>query len=239
MEKIKDSEILFIVNPNSGTKDTNHILKAILENKRNLSVVISEKKDSFDELIENYLSDYKVFVAVGGDGTVNTIAAHLTGFKDKILAVFPTGSGNGFAKEMGFDSKLEDLLHDINQGVISEIDVLEINNKKFVNVAGIGFDAAVAHRFHSGDKRGFLNYVINSIKTWFTFKPVKVELIAGDIQIRGNYFLITFANTRQFGNNAIISPKSDATDGLYEIILVKSIPFFLLPIFVLDMFRER
>ena len=55
-----------------------------------------------------------VFVAAGGDGTVHTVASELIG-SEKILGVLPIGSGNGFAKELGFKTNIRSLLKDIEK----------------------------------------------------------------------------------------------------------------------------
>ena len=43
--------------------------------------------------------------------------------------------------------------------------------------------------------------------------------------------LVTFSNSKQYGNNFIISPKSKIDDGLVKLIIVKKFPFIYLPIF--------
>lgn len=48
--------------------------------------------------------------------------------------------------------------------------------------------------------------------------------------------MISIANTRQFGNNALISPNSTPNDGIFEIAMVKPFPFYYYPIFVIKIF---
>ncbi len=50
--------------------------------------------------------------------------------------------------------------------------------------------------------------------------------------------MISIANTRQFGNNAIISPQSKPDDGIFELVLVKPFPFYLYPSFIFRMFTN-
>ena len=56
------------------------------------------------------------------------------------------------------------LLSDIKKADSMNIDVIEINDKLCLNVAGIGLDSFVAHSFNNLKLRGFLPYV------WLTFK---------------------------------------------------------------------
>ena len=43
--------------------------------------------------------------------------------------------------------------------------------------------------------------------------------------------LVTFSNSKQYGNNFFISPKSKIDDGLVKLITVKKFPLIYLPIF--------
>ncbi len=77
-----------------------------------------------------------------------------------------------------------------------------------------------------------------TIKSIFQFQPFDATIISDDQKIEGKYQMITVANTRQFGNNAIISPQSKPDDGIFELVLVKPFPFYLYPIFVFRMFTN-
>ena len=72
----------------------------------------------------------------GGDGTVNSLASELID-SGKILGVLPLGSGNGFAREMGFKKNIRSLAKDIRRKESFEIDVLFINDTPSINVSGI------------------------------------------------------------------------------------------------------
>jgi diacylglycerol kinase (ATP) len=51
--------------------------------------------------------------------------------------------------------------------------------------------------------------------------------------------MINLANTRQFGNNAFISPNSDFSDGLIELALVKKFPIYYAAQFAYKMFAGK
>ena len=50
-------------------------------------------------------------------------------------------------------------------------------------------------------------------------------------------FAITFANATQYGNNALISPKSKIDDGQIEMVILKPFPFGAAPIIGVRLFR--
>ena len=237
MSKKLAEDVIFIINPNSGRKGVKNVLDMISAFQDEIAYVMTSDNEDFNTKIEELLPKYKVFVAVGGDGTVNELMKHLYGRKDKILAIYPNGSGNGFANELGFTKDIHLLIKNILRGETTDIDTLELNGLKFINNAGIGIDAAVAHRFHSNKKRGFINYVKAAARTWFRFEPIKAQIKTENEQITGEFILVSFANTRQFGNNAIVSPSSSAADGKYEIVLVKPLPIYKLPTILYRFFK--
>lgn len=234
---IENKDILFIINPNSGNKKAEELIQKIHSTDPEISIVLTRNLKERAKTFKTNIDKYKAFIVVGGDGTVNKSVKYLVDRDDKMLAVFPAGSGNGFARELGFTKNPEALLEDAKKGESLLVDILSVNKKNCINVAGLGFDSYVAHQFQQSKGRGLKNYIWATLKSVFTFKPFEAELKVDGNIIRGKYQMISIANTRQFGNNAIISPLSNPTDGIFELVLVKPFPFYLYPAFVIKMFR--
>ncbi len=97
---------------------------------------------------------YKVFVAVGGDGTVNEVARPLVG-SDFVLGIIPFGSGNGLARHLQIPLEIEKAIGVISKINIKRIDTAYANEHLFLSIAGIGFDAHVADLFETIAKRIF------------------------------------------------------------------------------------
>ena len=57
------------------------------------------------------------------------------------LGLVPAGSGNGFARELGVDLQPERAIADAIRAEPRAIDLGEVDDRLFVNVAGFGFDA--------------------------------------------------------------------------------------------------
>jgi YegS/Rv2252/BmrU family lipid kinase len=238
MSTIENKDILFIINPNSGRKNTKKIIKQIRGYSTDFSTVVTTDKRALKKVLKDKTERFKLFVIVGGDGTVNAAVKYFIDKKDKLLAVYPAGSGNGFARELGYKPSLEKLMHAIKNNKTVDVDVLEINNQICINVAGIGYDSFVAHQFHIQKGRGLKNYIIATLKSFFTFVPFNATIITDDQKIKGKYQMISIANTRQFGNNAFISPQSKPDDGIFELVLVKPFPFYLYPLFIIRLFSN-
>jgi YegS/Rv2252/BmrU family lipid kinase len=233
--KIAKSQILFIINPNSGNKKPNYFIKKLKDNNIE-NYIISQTKADFDNLMQENIHKYKAFVFIGGDGTLNSALKHFENKSDKILAILPTGSGNGFARELNFTTDLKNLLKKFETGKTISIDRLCANNNDFVNVAGLGLDSYVAHKFEISNSRGFLNYIYTTFKAAFTYKRFYAEVEFKDRKIADKFFVISICNTRQFGNNAFISPKSNPSDGEFEVVMIKKLPFYKYPEMALRLF---
>ena len=190
-------------------------------------------------MLNENIDKYKVFVIIGGDGTVNTAIEYLYNFPEKILAIIPNGSGNGFAGELGYKKDVKSLTEDILKAGIIDIDILEVNGEKCINVAGIGFDSLIAHDFQLRSKRGLKSYVFSIFKLVFMYKPSYFEIQSDDLDIKGKFNMITIANTSQFGNNAYIAPPAKPNDGLYHLVLIKPFPFYYYPVFAIKLMTGK
>lgn len=231
---------LFVLNPSSGVPPVNFIVTKELEiRKKDLSFCKSMTKEDTGSLIRDNFDKYEIFVAAGGDGTVHTVATELVG-TNKILGVLPLGSGNGFAKEFGFKMNVRSLLSDIKKGESVDIDVIKINDNLCLNVAGIGLDSFVAHSFNNLKLRGFLPYVWLTLKTFLALRPFHVKIKCdGEEIVSERLFVLTVANTRQFGNNAFIAPEACPNDGMIDVVMIKPFPKIFGSLFILRLFTKR
>jgi len=231
---------LFILNPTAGVQPVNFLISKDLTRRKNeLKCLKTLSVDETGFLIKDNLENHNVFIAAGGDGTVHTVASELVG-SQKILGVLPLGSGNGFAKEFGFRMNIRALLSNIEKGESMDIDVININDKLCLNVAGIGLDSFVAHSFNELKLRGFLPYVWLTMKTFFKLRPFHVAIRCGDeLIVNEELFVLTIANTRQFGNNAFIAPDARPNDGKLDLVLIKPFPKILGTLFIIRLFTKR
>jgi YegS/Rv2252/BmrU family lipid kinase len=234
------NKALFILNPYAGIPPIKFFISEELKRRKHeLSLHKSLSIDESGTLIRQNFDKYDVFVAAGGDGTVHTVACQLAG-TDKVLGVLPIGSGNGFAKELGFKPIIGSLLHDIEKNESLPIDLIEINNDLCLNAAGVGLDSFVAHSFNKLKARGFWSYVRVTFVNFFRLKPFHVTIkIPGEKDISADLFVLTAANTRQFGNYAFIAPDAVPNDGMMDIVIIRPFPKILAPAFVFRLFTKK
>ena len=230
-------KIAFIINPFSSKGNYQPLLEQLKNKIENPLVYISDSINGTDDFIKNNWENVEVFVAIGGDGTISTVAKSIIN-SDKILGIIPAGSGNGFANETQFNIGLDQLLKKLEAQNFKEIDTFTVNDRFSINVAGVGFDGAVVEAFEK-TSRGFKNYIKTSIQTFFKYQPVTIKFEEKFKKFDGKYLMLNVANTRQFGNNAYIAPHASKSDGLLEIALVKKFPFTHSGVFAYRMFTKK
>jgi len=221
--------ICFIVNPISGIGRQKVIEKLIYEQlNRSLfdyEIAYTKAAKHAMELSADAASrNVDIVVAVGGDGSVNEIARGLVDTKT-VLAIIPTGSGNGLARHLNIPINIKKAMQVINSGKTITIDTVKMNNETFVNVAGIGFDAHIGWEFSKFGKRGFSSYLKVITRELPGYKSQNFELIIEDKSIFKKAFLISFANGSQWGNNAQIAPTANISDGEIDIAILKDFNF--------------
>jgi YegS/Rv2252/BmrU family lipid kinase len=164
-------------------------------------------------------------VAWGGDGTVNEVATAIAE-TDVALAIVPAGSGNGLATDLGLPRSPARALDVAGSGRVREIDVGDLDGSRFVNVAGIGLDAEIAHRIaRPGARRGLAGYILAAWREWPFYRPRDYIVTGTPIRFEGPALFIAIANSRQYGNGARIAPAARLDDGKLDLVVVEAMPF--------------
>ncbi len=161
-------------------------------------------------------------IAWGGDGTVNEVASALA-FGAVPLGIVPAGSGNGLARELGISSRPDRALAAALSSRPRAIDVGEVDNRLFVNVAGFGIEAYVASLFNASAnrRRGFAGYAGITARALVTYVPVRYRIAVGEEVVDVRAVLVTLANSAQYGNGVRIAPGAQLDDGLLNLVVVQ------------------
>jgi len=223
-------KVWFIINPISGNnkkRNTQQIIeKTIDRSKFEISFRYTEYSKHATLIAKEAVNlQIDIIVAVGGDGTVNEVSKALIGTRS-LFAIVPSGSGNGLGRFLKVPLKTEKAVKVINNTKLFKMDTIQINDDYFVNMAGVGFDAHISHLFANHGKRGFRSYLKLILKEYFNYKPNNYSLRINQQSIDIQAFLISFANSSQFGNNAHIAPLAEINDGLIDICILKRFPIW-------------
>ena len=161
-------------------------------------------------------------VAVGGDGSVNEVAKGLIG-TETVLGILPAGSGNGLAMHLGLGRNPYKAIPHLNQGKVIQIDTCKMNEHCFVNLAGVGFQALVAHKLKESRLRGITGYTRFIVQESFGYQIPTFEIIIDGKKIERECLLIEVANAPMFGYNFEIAPHAKLNDGILEVVVIKKL----------------
>lgn len=233
------SNILFIINPISGGKDKLKIpalIDAHLDRSRfNANYSFTEYVGHASEIAEEAASkNFDVIVAVGGDGTINEIGTKVMQ-QNKILGILPFGSGNGLSRFLKIPMNTVQAIKVINDFKVRVIDTGRFNDKCFFNMAGMGFDAHISSVFAGNKSRGLSGYLKLGLKEMLNYKPQTYHIYIDGKEYVRTAFVVSVANSSQYGNNAHISPKASITDGLLDVCIIKQFPLFKIPVLAYHM----
>lgn len=240
MEKEK---ILFIVNPISGGKEKIYfpalVDKYLDRNMFDANIVFSEYGGHASMLAENAIQEeYDCVVAVGGDGTINEVASKMV-FSGKKMGVIPSGSGNGLARTLGIPLDKGKAIQRLNQNRVKSIDSGKLNDKRFFNVAGLGFDARISQLFADNKGRGLKGYISSVLKEIKDYQPNFYTIEVDGKSYERKAFMVSIANSSQYGNNAHVSPSASIDDGLLDVCVIKPFPLYWLPVLIIRMLLKN
>jgi diacylglycerol kinase (ATP) len=222
-----EGSVVFIVNPIAGTRQKDYILENIrqhLPKELATEIIFTEYPGhAFDIATEKVRQGMTTIVAVGGDGTINEVASALVNTHCR-LGIIPAGSGNGLARHLGIPLQVPEALQLIMNHRVQKIDAGKVNGKYFFCTCGTGFDASVGKKFSRDSRRGMLSYVRATIHQYINYSPKSYILKTSGKKIRLKAFLVTFANSGQYGNNAYIAPNAVIDDGMLDLCILRPFP---------------
>ena len=207
---------IFILNSFTLKGETEKVKRKIEEycTKENMEFIIELNSEEVDteDIVEKYKNQKNILLAVGGDGTVNRVLNCIAG-TDNILGIIPLGSGNDFYKSVEKDLK----------EYYNSCDLVRINNKHFINVACFGIDADVAN--NKGKVTLKLipksqRYNVSLLKTFSQYKCRDLEIEINNERLKGRYTTVAVCNGIYYGNGFKISPESNPTNGVLDVIVV-------------------
>ncbi len=224
-------------NPSSGVKASAAELSALEEaaNDAGLKVVrVTRNLDCTSLIRERMREGTRLFVAAGGDGTINSIIQPLI-HTDAILGVIPVGSYNHFAKDLGIPLSWREALEVVFSGATRPIDTARINERFFVNNISMGlYPELVARREEKGrDYPRWKARLYAAFGTWQKFPHVAVTLDSEHHQevIRTHVLMIS-NNSYDLSRLGIQAPRPVLEEGRLSVYWLPHMPRLALTRFV-------
>ena len=217
-------KILAVINPISGTSNKEFmpetIARCIDPDKFDVVVRFTQHASHATLLTEEAIKEgFYGVIAVGGDGTINEVAAALRD-SSTALGIVPCGSGNGLARHVGIPKNVERALEIINLDNIEALDYCTANDRPFFCTCGVGFDAHVSQKFAEARKRGPLSYIQKTLVEYLKYRCKTYSIEMNDRVVTEKAFVIACGNASQYGNNAFITPRASMHDGLIDVTVI-------------------
>lgn len=164
-------------------------------------------------------------IAAGGDGTIHAVAGGLINTKST-LGIIALGTMNNIARSLSIPEDIKAASHIIGDGKTSEVDVGVINDHVFLEVAGIGLEAALFPAAEEIKKPGWqstFHGFFSGLATLFAFPVIGFKVSFDGHRSRSYRGLqITVCNTPYYGVHLQVAPGTKMDDGLLDAVIYKN-----------------
>lgn len=239
-------QTLFVVNPASGrdrsARHKRKLLDRVAQMPHAKAVVLTTAGDAQKAAARAADDGFDSIVVAGGDGTVNEV---INGISDSRVAVgiVPLGTGNVLACELGLKSEdVDGALDVINQGKIREFDLglvvrrdqdaegdqaRQANGRRFLLMAGFGFDAEVVRSVPPRAKGlfGRMAYAPTLIGESVRYRPSTFRIVLDTTTALSVVaYNIVVCNCATYAPNLQIARGARPDDGILDVLIFESRP---------------
>ncbi len=159
--------------------------------------------------------NFDVIVAAGGDGTINEVANGIAGC-GVLLGIIPLGTANVLAAEVGLPLGAREVAGVLAHSAPRTIYAGLINGRRFLMMAGIGFDARAVTRVVPALKRllGKGAYAVAALSEWWVndLPRYRVALDGTTTEVAS----IVIAKGRSYGGKFWLAPRADLAAPHFE-----------------------
>lgn len=222
---------LFIINPIAGKGKgliyIDKIQQYFKDKDEDFKIELTQHKNHAQEIARDYSQreDYHIF-AIGGDGTINEVLNGIIG-SNSILSIIPCGTGNDFVKTLYQDFAIENYISQLTEGHSTYIDIAKVNNRHYLNISSVGFDAEVAYNVEKFKRIKFLpgsiTYLFSVLYTAFKFKALNLNIHLDGNIINQKTFLLACSNGKCYGGGFFITPEASIFDGKLDVCNIRKV----------------
>ena len=215
--------VLVVSNFKAGRK------RAIKYKKAVISFLIKNSNKfkfiSVDEISNMDISDYDTIVAMGGDGTINSVLPYVYN-TDKVLGIIPCGTANLLAARLKISNSIKKAIAVLKNGNVKTIDAMKINGELGILRLGLGFDSDIICKTPQSlkNKFGYFSYFVAGCLFALRLKKKKYRLVINSSEeIKTNASCIIVANAPNMWQNVVsVAHKSKLDDELLDVFILKT-----------------
>jgi YegS/Rv2252/BmrU family lipid kinase len=166
-----------------------------------------------------------VLVAIGGDGTVASVAGRVAE-RGGVLGLVPGGRGNDFARMLGVPSDPREAVAVLLAGHTATVDLIGVTlpgaaARTVVGSVYAGVDAqAVELVERMRWLPAFLQYPVAAVRALASYVPVEVEVVVDGVRHAFGAATVVVANSAFYGSGMRIAPDASVSDGLLDVVVV-------------------
>lgn len=223
-------KMLFIMNPNAGTRKANRYLSDILAifNRAGyrVEVYLTASQGDGEKFVSQYAYGKDLVVCCGGDGTFNETVSGLLKKGLKIpIGYIPAGSTNDFARTLELSTDFIEAAEQIVDGKPVKVDVGLFGQRYFTYVASFGAFTRTSYSTPQDIKNalGHTAYVLDGISELSQIKKVPVKMEMDEETVEDDFLFGAICNSTSLGGILSFDPEQvDMSDGKLEILLVRA-----------------
>ena len=228
-----EKSCLILHRKSANRPEVKEAIKAVKKAGIDLRVLVPFNKKEKPRVVNEALDRGATrIIAGGGDGTINAVANALIGDGSQKplaeLGMMPLGTANDFAR--GCELPVDDLAECLKIACTREsrpIDVGQVNNRFFINVASAGFGAEITATTPVNLKKalGGGAYALMGLVKAANLSPYRVTLkVPGEEPVSGDMLFMAVGNNRFAGGGFAVAAHSDMSDGMLDLTAVMQGP---------------
>jgi len=174
----------------------------------------------------------KVLLAMGGDGTLQTLV-NTPGVGSVVVGILPAGGGNDFAAALGLPRNPVEAMRAILAGRLRSVDLAlartaDGRERRYCGGGGLGLDAEAAK--YAGENYAAwsakFRYVLSALRALRTFAPVTVraEFPERDESTLKKVLVAAALNTPTYGAGLRLAANARIDDGLLDVVFIEKLP---------------
>ncbi|MFC1782917.1 diacylglycerol/lipid kinase family protein [Planctomycetota bacterium] len=217
----------FIINPKSGSSvDIGTIVRLrehLSRQDHDIQFSLTKSLAHAGHLAARAIDSGADFIVVaGGDGTVRAVAEAMAGSEIPIL-ILPRGTENLLSQELGIDGSVHNAVKILKEGMVRNLDLGLVNDRYFMAIVGVGFDATVIERinqFRSGHiTHG--DYIWPICRTFWEYKFPHLQIEADGKTVCDEPALVFIGNISRYAISLPIVPHADCSDGKLDVCIYR------------------
>jgi diacylglycerol kinase (ATP) len=173
-----------------------------------LDIRQSADRQSLSNVIRECAGSADAIVVAGGDGTVNGAIPALIE-AGKPVGILPFGTANDLARTLGATRR---------------IDVGQVNDVHFLNVASVGLSVKIAEKQDEELKRqwGIFSYVVAAASALNEAQRFEARITCGERSETVRAYQIAIGNGIHFGGGMTVSPEAAIDDGVLDVYAIET-----------------